>query len=46
MLINKISVTTLEIVMSAQRGYGGGDRRNNHGHGYNSLRGGASSLSN
>ena len=46
MLINETSATTSEIVMSAQRGYGGGDKRNNHGYRYDSLRGRVSSLSN
>ena len=47
MLINKISVMTLKIVISAQRGHGGGsDGRNNRGHKYSSLRGRASSSSN
>ena len=47
MLINKTSVTTSKIVISAQRGYGGGGNgRNNRGYKYSSLRSGASSLSN
>ena len=37
---------TLEIVMLAQRGYGGGSKYNNCGYRYSSLRGEASSLSN
>ena len=46
MLVDETSVMTLEIVMLAQRGYGGGGGRNNRGRGYGSLRGRASSLSN
>ena len=45
-LVNKTSVITSEIVMSAQRGHGGGGKRKNRGHKYGSLRGKASSLSN
>ena len=37
---------TSEIVISVQRGHGGGDKRNNHGYKYSSLRDEASSLSN
>ena len=45
-LINKISATTSEIIMLAQRGHGGGSKHNNCGHKYSSLRGGVSFLSN
>ena len=45
-LINKTSVITSEIVMLARRDHGGGNKRNNYGYRYSSLRGGASSLSN
>ena len=46
MLINKTSATTSKVVISAQRNYSGGSKRNNRGYKYSSLRGGASSLSN